>query len=142
MQFFKALLIWFVILVVAFANGALRELVLAPRLGHTVAQLCSGALLCMAVGLIALVALPTLGPLTRGRAWAIGGFWLVMTLAFEFGFGSWVQHKPLSELLQAYTFAGGNLWPLVLLMIVCAPRLALKVRSTARNTARRLPDGG
>lgn len=132
MQFFKALLIWFVILVVAFANGALRELVLVPRLGQPAAQLCSGALLCMGVGLIAFAALPTLGPLTRCRAWAIGVFWLVMTLAFEFGFGSWVQHKPLSELLRAYTFAGGNLWPLVLLTIVCAPWLALKARSARR----------
>jgi hypothetical protein len=39
-----------------------------------------------------------------------------------------VQHKSWAELLQAYTFRDGNIWPLVLLVTVLAPVLAWRLR--------------
>ena len=51
-----------------------------------------------------------------------------MTLLFEFALGILVQHKSWTQVLQAYTFAGGNVWPLVLLVLLLAPPLAKWLR--------------
>jgi hypothetical protein len=50
---------------------------------------------------------------------------------FEFGFGL-AQGKPWSELLAAYTFKDGNLWPVVLLAVLVAPYLCLRVFGTGQ----------
>ncbi len=57
----------------------------------------------------------------------VGLGWLVLTLIFEFGFGL-LRGKSLPELLQAYTFTDGNLWPVVLVVTVFAPWLAARLR--------------
>lgn len=50
-----------------------------------------------------------------------GAFWLALTVVFEFGFGLLVQGKPLQDLLVAYTFHDGNIWPVILLVTLMAP---------------------
>jgi hypothetical protein len=57
----------------------------------------------------------------------IGLGWLVLTLVFEFSFGLLRGVLP-TEILAAYTFKGGNIWPLVLLVTAAAPWLAAKLR--------------
>jgi hypothetical protein len=120
----KALALWLIILVLAIGNGLLREAVLVPVLGRFVGLMTSGLVLSLLVLLVALLAAPWYGRLEAGRYWLIGAGWLVLTVAFEFGMGRLIQHKPWQELLQAYTFSGGNIWPVVLLMVLVAPRLA------------------
>jgi hypothetical protein len=44
-------------------------------------------------------------------------------VAFEFGFGHYVQHDPWSELLAQYNVFAGNLWPMVLLVEFLTPAL-------------------
>lgn len=129
MKIVKALLIWLVILGVAFLNGGLRELVLAPSLGMAYALVLSGVILSVCILAIAVAAVPRLGPMATHEAFGIGVFWLLLTLLFEFGFGRLVQHKPWRELLEAYTFAGGNVWPIVLLVVVLAPVIARRWHS-------------
>ncbi|MBL8446270.1 MAG: hypothetical protein JNJ44_02530, partial [Zoogloeaceae bacterium] len=55
------------------------------------------------------------------QGWQVGIGWLASTVVFEFGMGRWVLGKPWSDLLAAYTFTDGNLWPLVLLTVLLAP---------------------
>ena len=52
----------------------------------------------------------------------------MLTLVFEFSFGRLAQHKTWAELMEAYTFKGGNIWPLVLVATFIAPWLAARVR--------------
>ena len=40
-----------------------------------------------------------------------------------------VQHQSWQQLVEAYTFKDGNLWPLVLVVTFVAPLLAVRVRS-------------
>jgi hypothetical protein len=49
-------------------------------------------------------------------------------VAFEFTFGRLVQGKPWPQLLEAYTFKDGNIWPLVLLVTTLAPWIAARLR--------------
>jgi len=124
----KALALWFAILVLAIMNGAFRESVLFPALGSFAGLVASGMLLCTCIFLVAFSAVPWLAPLDSRRYLLIGVFWLLLTLLFELGFGRFVQHKTWAELFEAYTFAGGNLWPVVLLVTSLSPWLAARLR--------------
>lgn len=123
----KAVAVWFAILVLANLNGLAREFVLAPALGAFGARLASGVLLCAIILLVACLAAPWLGRASARAWWAVGALWLGLTLAFELGIG-YAQHQDLSRLLAAYTFEGGNIWPVVLLAALVAPYLAARIR--------------
>ncbi|MGV8990722.1 MAG: hypothetical protein ACOH1Q_04880, partial [Thiobacillus sp.] len=137
MPYTRAFGFWLVILVLAFLNGGLRELILIPYLGAPWALLASGGLLMLFVLLTAYVAAPRLGTTQVGPLLVIGGMWLGLTLGFEFGFGRLVQGKPWSELLNAYRFENGNIWPLVLLVVFFGPLLAARFRSARDHAAKR-----
>jgi hypothetical protein len=124
MRVAKLLLIWLAILGLAFINGALRELVLVPSLGMPLALVISGIILSACILAVTVFALPKLGSVSTGEALGVGLLWLLLTLIFEFSFGRFYQHKSWGELMEAYAFSGGNIWPVVLLVIVSAPLVA------------------
>ena len=125
---FKALLVWLGILLLAIANGVLREAVLVPGLGQPAGLVLSGILLSGLILLTAYLALPWMGRAQLASYLAVGIGWLCLTLVFEFTFGHTVQGKPWRELLEAYRFTGGNLWPIVLLVTAAAPAWAARFR--------------
>jgi len=131
MRILPSLAVWFLILLGAIANGGLREAVLLPRLGTTPAYLVSGALLALLILAVTLGCVRWLGVRSPAQALRTGAFWLLLTLCFEFAFGRLVQGKPWPVLLEAYTFQDGNLWPLVLLVTLLAPLIALRIRGRA-----------
>jgi hypothetical protein len=114
---------WFVILVLAVANGALREAELIPRFGVAAGTTVSGLILVVAVATVTWALLRWRRPRTTAQTWRVGVGWLAATVVFECAFGRFVQQKPWPEILAAYTFANGNLWPLVLLAVLGAPFL-------------------
>lgn len=133
MRWLKAAGIWLLILVLAMLNGGLREAALLPALGKPAALLLSGILLSLCIVVVALIFVPRLGRLRTGEALRLGLFWLALTLAFEFGFGRWIQGRPWRELLEAYTFRDGNIWPLVLVVTFFAPLLAVRLRGPRKD---------
>jgi hypothetical protein len=124
----KAIVLWFAILLLAILNGALREKVLMPALGSFSGLIASGSMLGICIFLVALAAAPWYGRLASREWLLVGAFWLLLTLAFEFSFGRFVQQKSWAELFEAYTFHGGNLWPAVLVVTLISPWLAAKCR--------------
>lgn len=123
----KACLAWLGILVLAVLNGGLREAVLIPRLGLAAAQVTSGLLLSTLILVMTYLSLPWLGARQPWQLIAVGLLWLGLTLIFEFSFGFW-QGKSLAILLENYTFKGGNILPVVLLVTGLAPYLIAKLR--------------
>ena len=124
----KVLAIWLAILGLAIANGMLREAFLLPMLGRPQALILSGILLAVLILVVAYLSLPWFGRVSASGYAAIGLGWLCLTLTFEFAFGRLVREKSWPELLEAYTFNDGNLWPVVLLVTVAAPSIAARVR--------------
>jgi hypothetical protein len=124
----KAFLIWFGILVLAIANGTLREAILIPALGKAPAFFVSGILLSLLILAATYLSLPWLGSLQATEYIAIGLAWLFLTLAFEFTFGRLIQGKPWSQILDAYTFKDGDIWPVVLIVTAIAPYIAARLR--------------
>lgn len=133
MLLLKASALWLLILACAVLNGGLREGVLLPKLGTPVALVLSGVLLSACILVVSLALVPWLGHLGSLRALAVGLFWLCLTLAFEFGFGRLVQGQSWPELLQAYAFKDGNIWPLVLVVTFLAPLLAVRARGRTQG---------
>jgi hypothetical protein len=124
----KATILWVAILVCAILNGALREQVLIPSLGHFTGAVASGFILSAVILVVALVAVPWYGSLRAKQWWLLGLLWLVLTMVFEFSFGRLVQHNTWRELIEAYTFKNGNIWPVVLVATLIAPRVSARMR--------------
>ena len=112
-----ALLTWLVLFAVAFANGALRALVLEPRLGAIglpIAGISGMVLLGLIAGRFAWRTEPSVR-----EALAVGGLWLVLTLAVEVALVV-ASGRPALVVADTFTFsavARGELFaPMVLWM--------------------------
>lgn len=124
----RALLGWLVLLVVGFSNGTLRQLGYArfftDRTAHQIS--CATGIAAFGVAVFFLVrAWPLSSP---GQAWRVGALWFALTFLFETGMGVVAGH-PWSRIFGDYAVWEGRLWPLVLLFVLVAPRLALALHS-------------
>jgi hypothetical protein len=124
----KAVALWGAILVLAILNGILREKALIPAFGSVTGFIASGIALSACIFVVAVAAAPWYGSMTSRQWWLVGALWFLLTLSFEIGFGRVVQHKTWAELVEAYGFRGGNIWPVVLVATLISPWLAAKVR--------------
>jgi hypothetical protein len=127
----KAVAAWLLILVFAVLNGAFREAVLLPNIPRPGAFVLSGTLLSSCIVAVALLLAGWLRLDLPSRPFAVGSLWFCLTLAFEFGFGRLVDGLSWAEILEAYTFKEGNIWPLVLLVTFMAPFIAARIRGKA-----------
>lgn len=123
----KAIIVWLVILGLAFANAALREAVLVPWIGKVRGLTLSGVILSALVLALAYLTLPRIGAVRVIELLAVGIGWLVFTLSFDLLMGA-IQGERIRRQLDAYLFKRGNLWPVVLLVTASAPWLAVKLR--------------
>ena len=124
----RAIVVWFAVLALAVINGGVREAWLIPRLGPGLGRALSTVSLC---GLVLLVTWLTIGwirPATAGNTLGVGVLWLVLTLAFEFGAGHYLFHKPWAVLLEDYDVSRGRIWLAVLVVVLLAPLWTARMR--------------
>ncbi len=120
----RAIVVWVLLLAIAVANGAARELFLVPRLGAQAGHVLSTVILCGAIVFIALLTLRWIAPRGRRAALWIGGVWLALTLAFEFLAGHYLFGNSWEKLLGEYNLLRGRIWILVLATTLFAPAFA------------------
>jgi hypothetical protein len=125
--FLKAFGVWLGMLVAAFLNGALRELLLVPRVGEHVGHVISVFLLSGAIFGIAYLFINTQRPVPASMLLGIGLFWLVLSLLFEFGFFHYVRHEPWEKLLADYNIVRGRLLIVVWLTTLFSPLVCGKI---------------
>jgi hypothetical protein len=119
----KAAVAWLALFALMFANGALRVLVLEPRLGEDRArQLASLSGLALVL-LVSSVLVRGSPGATSSQLWRTGLAWLGATVAFEFLFGRLVSGLSWSALLADYDVTRGRLWALIPLGVGVGPRL-------------------
>jgi len=128
----RALGIWLVILVAAFANGMLREAVLAPVLGAPVAEALSAIILC---AVIVLAAWWLVRSSDRHEPmldwWLVGILWVALTSGFELGFFHYAMGEPLDALLAAHDPRHGYFGFVQLTTLLAPPALARLRRDRA-----------
>lgn len=124
----RSFLVWLLFVVVEFAHGALRTLLLAPAIGDWRARQVSvftGSVLIVA---IASLVIRWLRPTKPGAIWSIGGLWLILMVAFELLFGRFVLGFTWSRIWSDYDLPHGGLLPFGLLVLFLSPRIGAKLR--------------
>ena len=116
----RAFLTWLVLAVVMFANGAVRAVVLQPRLGESLARQVATATGVLIVFALAFAFVRGLDAPSGVDLLRVGLLWLALTLAFECGLGlatgaSW------EAMLADYDVLQGRLWPLIPVSALVAP---------------------
>jgi hypothetical protein len=113
-------------------NGMLREKTYA-RVGEGHAHRLSSATAIVALaGWFAF--LERRFPLrSRSQALTVGAVWVLITVAFEFGFGRFVAKQSWQELVADCDVRRGRLWSFVLAWIGLGPAV---VRAVARRSVR------
>ena len=123
-MFPRGLLVWCALLVLAVANGAVRETLITPRLGERAGHALSTLMLSAGILAVSWLTIGWLRPADPGGALALGGLWVALTLAFEFLAGHYAFKSPWSKLLADYNVLRGRIWILVVLTTGMAPWLA------------------
>jgi hypothetical protein len=125
----KYLIAWFGMMLLAIANGALRDIVYRQQVGDLAAhQISTVILLLLFSGY--LWGFFTIWPLASAQqAWMVGVLWLAMTLMFEFGFGHWVAGQSWNQLLRAYHLHEGQLWLFIPLWVLVGPYVFFRFAS-------------
>lgn len=123
----RGFVVWLGFVLLAVANGLVRETQLIPRLGVARGGQLSAFLLALGILLITYFTIAWLEPARRGDPWLLGAFWLVLVLLFEFGLGR-AQGTSWSAMLAEYEFWKGRLWVLVLLATLIAPYVTAELR--------------
>jgi len=132
MLLLRSVAVWLLLLVIAVLNGGFREAMLLPNLGQPAAFVLSAILLSLCIVIVAVVLAGWLRLSGLSQCLFVGFLWICLTLAFEFGFGRVVQGLSWAEMLEAYTFKDGNIWPLVLVVTFLSPLLAAHIRRRKR----------
>jgi hypothetical protein len=120
---------WLGLVVLAFFNAAIRQVAYATYVGELAAHQISTLTLCVLVGLYAWA----LGGIWRlkspSQALGVGLMWMVLTIAFEFGFGHYVVGDSWDKLLRAYNILDGRVWGLFILWVALAPYVFYRTRA-------------
>jgi hypothetical protein len=119
-------ILWIPMLLIAIANGALRDLVYKKHTSELAAHQISTVTLLIFFGFYIHYIIRRFPPGSDSKALLVGFIWLVLTLGFEFGFGRW-RGNSWSKLLADYNLFDGRIWILIPIFIAIAPYLFYKL---------------
>jgi hypothetical protein len=123
----KSMLIWLSIIPLAILNGGFRQGFLEPLVGIKIANPISCLLLCILIFIVSFIFIPRLGNGTKRIYIKIGLLWLFSTIIFETVLGLLLGNS-LSEIINAYNVATGNLWSAVVIFIGFVPMIIAKIK--------------
>ena len=131
-MFARYLLVWLLLAVVTIANGVMRQFVYAHSMSALAAHQLSTLTAIVASGVVVWLVQGRWPLQTRSQAWSIGMLWLLLTIAFEFGFGHYVAGHEWRQLLADYNLLQGRLWSLFLAWMAVLPWVVFTLRKTKR----------
>jgi hypothetical protein len=120
--------VWLCIISVEVLHGIARAVVLAPAVGDFRARqiaVFTGSLLIL---VIATSFIRWIHPASAREAVGVGVAWLLLTLAFEIGFGRYLAHAPWPRIASDYNVLRGGLLPIGLCVLTAAPFITAKFR--------------
>lgn len=118
----RAAIVWMVFMLAETAHGALRELFIAPAIGGLRARQLGVFIGCVLVFIIAWLMARWLNARTRREQWLVGGFWVALTVIFEFALGR-ALGLTWGRILADYNPLQGGLMLLGLAFMFCTPML-------------------
>ena len=127
----KYFLVWTILAVVAVANGIIRQGTYGKLVAELTAHQISTFTAILASGMVVSV-IHRYWPLQSAtQAWTVGVCWLLLTIAFEFGFGHFVAGHSWARLFADYNLFAGRIWSLFLVWVLIMPIVIFKLSSAA-----------
>jgi hypothetical protein len=117
----RYVLAWIPMLVIAVANGALRQATFANVMPELRAHQLSTLMASVLIGLFIWLIIRTWPPSSGSQALLVGLVWLLLTVVFECFMGVVLAHRPLSQVLHDYNLLAGRVWVLFLIWLTLAP---------------------
>ena len=120
--YLKAVLVWFLMAVIANINGLIRNFGYGPIIGEYPGHIISTIILIT----IFIIVIGLFFRLVKGNyenrdTLFIAIMWVLMTITFEFLFGHYIVGHPWERLLGDYNILEGRIWSFVLITTFCAP---------------------
>ena len=113
--------VWALLAVLMSANGIFRELVLRRQFGNPAADILSAAMGCAIILIVTRWFFRPLAGASAATLLRTSVALVLLTVAFEFAIGRYVDHKSWSDLVANYAIWRGQLWPIVLALIALTP---------------------
>ena len=127
----RYLLAWVPMLMIAVANGAIRQATFAKSMTELRAHQLSTLIGSVLIGLFIRFVIRTWPPSSSREALLIGIVWLFLTIIFEFFMGLALARRPLSQVLHDYNLLAGRLWVLFLIWLALAPWVFFRLSGAA-----------
>jgi hypothetical protein len=124
----RALAVWLLLITVEFIHGILRTIVLVPVVGDFRARQIGVFIGSALILVVAYLFIGWLRAPDRKALLLVGLLWLVLTLAFELGFGHFVFGRSWGSLGEDYKIPKGGLLPFGLLVLALSPVIAARMR--------------
>jgi hypothetical protein len=113
---------WLLLAAIATGAGIVRQLWLVPLIGELRAHQ-AGTVIVAAAFLAAIAVFVSRMQVSPREGLAIGGAWLLCAIAFEFGFGHYVDGLSWTRLLSDYDLSKGRLLLLLWVVVGAGPFL-------------------
>ena len=123
LSMWKYIIAWVPMVLIAIANGFLRENLFAPRLSELQAHQVSTLTAVLFFGIYIWTITRIWRPDSSRQAVTVGLIWLGLTVGFEFLFGHYVVGHPWSRLFHDYNLFAGRVWVIILVWVTSAPYL-------------------
>src|SRR4051812_43484652 len=123
----KHFLLWLPMIVIAFANATLRELVLMKYYGEFRAHQLSTITLIILCSIYVWFVFPLLGIQNSIQAFLIGFVWVLLTVTFEFSLGR-LTNKSWMYLFRDYNIFAGRIWLLFLFCLFILPYICYVIK--------------
>ena len=117
----KYLFVWLLLAIVAIANGILRQSTYGKIVPELAAHQISTITAVLAFSAVVWIVNRYWTIESTAQAFVIGGCWLLMTVAFEFGFGHYVAGHSWEKLIADYNLLQGRVWSLFLVWMAIMP---------------------
>ena len=130
----RVLLVWLGLFVVAFVNGALREVLIKRVVAEPMAHHLSALTAVVLLSAYTCAVWPRTAIESWRQALLVGALWFVLTVLTEtFVLNRWTSNMTWDEIVRSYDVMRGELWPLVLLFIGALPAMMFGVRGPAKS---------
>lgn len=131
----RSSLVWLLLLVLAFGNGALREIFMKRFWDEATSQALSVITGCCLMTVGVGVVWKWLQVKTTQNALGVGLYWGLLTFLFEsFILNRWMGGLSWDQIWDTYNLAAGHLWPVVLVWVSLLPLLYLRFpRASSRD---------
>lgn len=126
----RPIITWFLFIHIAITNGIVREKLYKPFAGDLFSHQISTVIAAAAyISLSYFMLRNHVATATNAQLFGIGLMWVLMTIAFEFGFGHYIDKVPWERLLADYNIFKGHVWGLFLLVIFYTPYIVKTLKN-------------